>query len=577
MGVKYDFIDELFRDNELALPDLKVLRPDHNHYKTFIYQCKGEIIVTGKGVPSIKNANSDLAAEKHLAFFNHAAAELYDLLLTPEYSCPLFALKDFVVSASFSSINSLMVVGCESATFEELDGFRRDLNSDSLVVLMESEVFASREIKFVDPIAYVFKTKKANENKYVGVILFQFKTFPMGATPIEAEYMAFGTRRYIIRNNEESICLATIICSEGLNVDLKTDLRELSYKPYLLLHPQLNLSPRTANLKRYRTNFFNTCAENTCVEIFCYNWAKDSIVDGKVLTYPHSAIYTKTSKILIDDQRINTNDSKGLFYNYWKNAKASILIFDENEALFCFSNCKASKMQLPVQSHARYGPKMLERLIWTNEWVASGISLNQSLLECCQQIGGDFEYFFSDELSFIDRERLMSITAGKISGKDWPQPNKNDLFEIADDEFCNRIGFFQDPLTQSLKTSLLNMYATFSTHLVNTVEWIPKNSFFDDLISNRKIRYESPDYNYNVVGANGLPACFIYIAANDPSKARELRALMLKAHPEDNTFPQRLLIVYDHLGEKKVDCESEVPRFSTNNNENPTAINKTKE
>jgi hypothetical protein len=60
---------------------------------------------------------------KHLAFFEHAARETFDLLVTPEYSCPLSALQDFVKSAVFDQPGSLMVVGCESSTLNELENF----------------------------------------------------------------------------------------------------------------------------------------------------------------------------------------------------------------------------------------------------------------------------------------------------------------------------------------------------------------------------------------------------------------------------------------------------------------------
>ncbi|NQX38826.1 hypothetical protein SAMN05421820_101865 [Pedobacter steynii] len=584
MGVKYDFIDKILEQHQLAMPDLKVLRPDYEHYKTFLYQHSGKVVANVEGIPSVKNANSKLAADKHLAFFQHAGRETFDLLVTPEYSCPLSAVHDFVKSADFDHPGSLMVIGCESSTLNELENFSNDLNSDSLVVLMESDVFASKENKFVDPVAYVFVTKKAGQDKYIRVVLFQFKTYPMGATPIENEFMAFGTKRYIFRNDEESIYLATIICSEGLNIDLETDLRQFIDKPYLLLHPQLNLSPRTANLKQYRTNFFNNCAQDTSVEILCYNWAKDSAIDGEVLTYAHSAIYTKTRKILIDDHRINRNDKLGLYYNNWKNAKSSILIFDENEAVFCFLNSKVSKRRLNVQNQARYGPKMLERLVWEGKWVVVDNTLNQSLVEYCRKMGGDFEYFFNENMSFINRERLLSITVGEISGKEWVSPDKNEFFKISDDEYSRRINFFQDPDTKDLKIGWLNKYATFSTSLIKNVDWMPRNGFFQDLISDCKIHYSSPNYNYNVVGVNGLPACIVYAGVTDPSKVEELRALMLKSHPDDNTFPNRLLIVYHYFGDREVDPKPPVPNFSptapsfsTNNNDNPTAINRTKE
>jgi hypothetical protein len=121
---------------------------------------------------------------------------------------------------------------------------------------------------------------------------------------------------------------------------------------------------------------------------------------------------------------------------------------------------------------------MLERLVWEDKWVVVDDSLIQSLVEYCREIGGDFEYFFNENMSFINRERLLSITVGQISEKEWTSPDKNEFFAISDDEHSHRISFFHDPKTKNLKIGWLNKYATFSTKLVNSVDWIPENGFF---------------------------------------------------------------------------------------------------
>lgn len=576
MGVKYQYIDRFLEDRGLKMPQLNVLTPDHEHYTAILYQHKGDLTVTTGNTPSIRNRDQSLASKKHIGFFEIALQTKSDLILNPEYACPLNALGSLLEKGLFPEEKCLMVLCCESITSSELKDFIECHQSVDTQFLIEERALNTPSYQFLDPVIYLFNTRRSTDNKLIKILTFQFKTYYMGATHIESEFMALGTARYIIRNNEESIYLATIICSESLQIDLENDLRQFRDKPYLLVHPQLNNSPRGESLKHYRTKFFSNSSEDIEKDIICLNWAKESMINDITLSYSHSAIYTKAKKILIDDERITQNDKFGLYYNCWKIAHASVLVFDEKEAIFQFENTKTSKRSLNVQNQARFGPVMRNRWYWDEKWTDKPQNLQQELGKCCLDIGGDFDLLLSSELDSINRERLLSLATGNVHTSKWTSPDGNKFFEMGNDEHSYRINVFQDPVTKKQKIEWLNKYATLATSLIRKDELIPQASFLKDLIDSRELSYQRHALNYNLNSSTDVPACMVYVGDSDPIRVRELRATLLYSFPNDNVYSQRLLIIYQHLGELKVDYDDRSPKIAENNNHNPVSINKTK-
>ncbi|MFA6150526.1 MAG: hypothetical protein WC716_04330 [Chitinophagaceae bacterium] len=571
MPVRYEFIDNILADKGLNNPNLNVLVADQHLYKTMLYQHKGDLTATEIGRKFIGNIDQNTAGEKFDSFFKLAMAEGADLIMTPEYSCPIICLSNCLKNNVLPAENHIWVIGCESLSPQEFREFIE--NNNNVVIISESDAATSHEDKLLDPIVYLFKTTEAASGEVKTVLLFQFKTFPMGGTPIEAANLLFGTRRFIFRNDEDSIYLATINCSESLEIDLVGNLRQFVHHPYLLLHPQMNTSPRTNALKNYRTQFFNSCELDVEKEVISLNWATGSDAAGTKINYGNSAIYTKAQKISTTDNRVTNNDNLGLYYNDWVNAKASILVFDDGEAIFYFENAKVSRRTLPVQNQGRHGPKMLKRFIWDNGWKNLSVSLNQDFAKMCLKIGGDFNVFLSPALQWVSKERLLSLSVGEIDGNKLKSAFPSKLFSIADNEESNRLTVFQDPATQENKRLLLNKYASLVNLISAGNNLIPTDSHMIDMVGKLEISYNENDHFYNINGPSGIPSCIVYLGDSDDAKVSELEATLISLS-NDNNLPNRLLILYNHLGVSKKNYKKSAPVVNAPNNSSRIGINK---
>lgn len=576
MPVKYEYIDTLLDLYGLNNPYLDVLIPDHQRYSTMLYQHRGDLIANvSPGTKFIGNKHEADAHQKHISFFELALEKSIQLVLTPEYSCPHSVLLELLSKGIFPSERHLWVIGCESVKPGDLKAFIEKYSSEDTVVIAEDHALNSIEDKILDPICYLFNAKEQKTGKLKRILVFQFKTFPMGATGIEAENLLFGTRRFIIRNDEESIYLATIICSESLEIDLSRELRQFADKPYLLLHPQMNSGARTNAFKSYRTDFYNACVDDSDKELICLNWSNGSTIAEKELGYSSSALFTKAKKINLEDERIIKNDLFGLYFNWWSNARTSILVFDQNEAIYQFENSKTSKRPLNVQNQGRFGPEMLNRFIWLEgHWRDSTIQGDELLQKACDEINGDLAILTNSDLSSVDKERLLSLSAGVISDKNWIYPQASILFKMDNSEESSRLSLYQDPPTQGTKRTWLNRYASITTGFLKQVNFFPADSHLQDLGTDPSIQYLPPNFHYNLIASSGIPGCIVYVGDSDPSAIMELKANLLGSAKGDNNYRLRLMIVYQHLGQLCKDYETSGPDINGDGNGSPIAINK---
>jgi hypothetical protein len=576
MPVAYIYVDDVLGPNGLANPRLNILIGDEHHYTALFYQHMGVLVAVTEGEKFIGNANQDLAAEKHKALFELAAGEQVDLVLTPEYSCPISVLDHCLAENCFPAEGKLWVIGCESLRPAELLEFIDRNAADDTFIIAEKAALESKEDKVLDPVVYFFKTRTVDGGALKNIVLFQFKTYPMGGTDAESENLLLGTERFIMRNDENSIYLATVMCSESLDLDMERDMKQFVDKPYLLLHVQMNSGARTNALRQYRTNFYNRCRKDEEKDLICLNWAMGSKIKKKEIGYSNSAIYSKAEKILLDDSRIVNNDQFGLFYNCWSNAMASILVFDEQEAIYKLENSKASKRRLNVQNQARFGPKMLARLVWNGSWTDEPVPANGSLVTAMGEIGGNFTALANPALTSINKERLLSLSVGEITGGTWSMPIGNRLFAIADNEESFRLMVYQDPATRTAKRIWLVRYSTLATNLLVRPNILPANSHMTDIAEGIAIHYHPDKRNYNVTGQSGVPACIIYLGDADPARAKEIRANLLSSGVSDNNLKYRLMILYTHLGEMAKDYETAAPSAAASRSGKPVAINRKK-
>ena len=300
-------IDVCLTERSLKNPQLDVLKPDANFYDALLLQPKGEIEATDRYI----KGSSDAYEEKFRKFIGLSSRKNVKLAITPEYSCPWSLIERIISEDLFPGENSLWVLGCQSITGDDL----LNIGQNSTVeVIFEKDVFNSAG-NFLDPVCYLFKTRN-NSSELRRVLLIQFKINPMGNSQgfLERNNLIQGSKVYVLRNNPDSINLATFICSDLLDFSEGVFTGYLNL-PCIFIHLQLNNHPRHQDIREYRSYFFKKKDGNK--EVICLNWAKGTrIPSAQEISFSGSALYVKTDELHQSDDIINSNHMRGLYYTY---------------------------------------------------------------------------------------------------------------------------------------------------------------------------------------------------------------------------------------------------------------------
>lgn len=562
--MKFEYIDKFLREEGLLNPELEILIQNATPYKALLFQPCGTIEV---GDYFVRNQEHDLAVKKFRSFFDLANKKNVDIAITPEYSCPWEVIKNLIEDDVLPENKKLWVIGCESIKPNELKKII-DENTQVTWIYEKDKVNTDINGKFLSPICYFFKTGKSNNSELHDVIFIQFKTNQMGGISFEMERLLPGEYIYIFRNEGLSINLVTTICSDSLNLDIKK-IPDYIQNSYLLIHPQLNLKPQNANFSKYRKD----CYENDYPwkEFICLNWARNSNLNGNIMKFGGSALYTKSDKLDLSDEKINDNHEKGLYYTNWQYVHGNIYFFNYDEHIFLFENTKTAQFEVSPQSRIRFGPKIMEIYSWseqTNWYTVQNVVDDFDNL--CNNIEGDFTSLSS--LKPIDRERLIALSTGLATFPEWYEPKKNKLFYANYDETNKRVTFLQDPDqdTQTEKENYVNLFGTLNTSIITEGRNFPKN--IEDLANNCLIQYHptqtnQDSYNQNLYSSNaGAPATAVYLGPKKELRARSIFDKVSKLFDDGQTQSgKRVVVWYENTNRNIVPiCSDTKPSISEN-------------
>lgn len=437
-------INEVLNSDNLHTPIFNVLVPDDKLYKTLLLQPIGKIEC---GNYFVKNSNNEIENKIKL-FISLALEKTADLVVTPEYSCPWNNIKEIINNNQLPSENKLWIIGCESIKVKEFMDIK---SSCTNVKWIHEEITDTTSNKFLDPVCYIFKAKDYT-NTIRDVVLVQFKTHQMGSTDFETDRLILGNTIYVFRNNEDSVHLLTLICSDSLicNVDR---LGFPSLTPCLIIHIQLNQKPFNMSFSNYRRDYY--CRYTANKEFLCLNWARNSILNNAVMTYGGSAFYSKSPEINTQDEKVCKNHSLGMYYSRWKNTYAHVFFFNYDEYVFEYDTTKVSQHSAPIQNQNNTGPRMINSYKWnskTNVW-ESIVNLDDDFSFLCNELS--LTNNILNNLNPINRERLLLLSTGEVNSSDWFKPINMKSFNISSDgessEPNSRFTFLQDPYPESYR------------------------------------------------------------------------------------------------------------------------------
>ena len=580
--MEFELISNYLENEGLHCPSLEILKQDHNLYNSLFYQPKGEVEATDE---HIGNTDKQRANNKIVDFFELAINKGVELAATPEYSCPWDTISSLIDESILPSENNLWVIGCESIEARELNEFVEEY--DDIAWLYEEDLVDGNldSDNFLDPVCYLFKTRTA-EGQIKNLGLIQFKTHTMGGIELERDNMITGNTTYVLRNEQESSRLFTLICSDSLSLNEGVNLYDgFRNNPHIIIHLQLNQKPNHPSIRPYRGHIYGMNLDDK--EVICLNWSRDTLMNGEHFNdYGGTAYYIQSDDVKLEDKRLNSNYKLGLYYTYWDERYTNIYYLNYDEHVFYIRSTKPSQIESPVVNRNRTGPEMLGSYVWKDggwksiDIVDSGFkSLCESIENADQDI--EFDLLKSDQIGSTDIERLIALSTGNAKEENWYSVKKNQFFKVNDEEKISRITFPQNP-NENIKQNrraYLHKYAYLKNTIIKNGENFPDN--LQDLKDNCIIKYRpntfEDHYGYNIYPKDvesSAPASGIFIGQTDQSVARKLLDKMREAIKDDHSGKRIIIWFKDVNGNLQRSHSDSKPKTTDNPQKSSRAITK---
>jgi hypothetical protein len=575
-------ISQLLAEAAIAVPDLRVLNPNHDNYTALLLQPEGDIEADTNGV---RNADQQLARRQYGAFLAQAVAEQSAVAITPEYSMPWQVIEESLREGTAPAEGALWILGCESITIEQLNAFRERM-SDLAKVLYEP--LTPQAGRFLDPVLYVFQSRPTQCGGNLRlVIVVQFKTFPMGDDGhFEINGLQTGSRIYCFGNGATQLRLATLICSDAFAFQ-DAHASEL-YHCTLLIHIQLNEAPRHAQYRRYRDKLLQYEGDET--EVLCLNWAKEVHVrcSGTRTPWNHlpcSAWYLRPDRFADDDETVAANHRNGLYYTWLNDSRCRALFFTYIPAVFTITASKVAHRGVTAALSRRRGPILNMTRVWDNasgQWVVSNSVADgfAAIVGECGDASTDIQDMAS--ANPLKAERALALSAGQITQSDWYSPKKLDSCLIQTTEVMRRITACQDTDQEACQYRTKRLR---TAHRVATILKVSLPAALADLEGGFRFDWSPDSPHTNIVSAAGRRATAIYLG--DEHTAETAHNVAAKADDHISkwaTSPnailegkQRLHVWYRDDQGNDVPCNrDDCVRFDETHTESPFVITRSK-
>ena len=522
-------------------PDLLVLQRTANLYKVVAYQPKGLIEVTPESIARADRAQAMAESSKflELAMQNHAS-----LVLAPEYSIPWGALVESLTAGTKPPTGCIWALGCESLPIGNIDQIRASLAGTAQVI---SEAVDHTEVStqsYQNPLAYVFQTDKEDGSGTELIVLVQFKTRPSGDPHnTEPRGMLNGKQVYLF-GQPGGIRLLTLICSDVFAF------RDQDIEDYadglLLLHLQLNNSPRDPQYRHYRTKLFGC---NTRTELICLNWARGTsyrqlpdATQYPLVSFTGSAWYKKfKTGADTSDSRVARNDFKGLYFTWADGIKSVAYQFTDRSGVFCVNATKVFHGAGVLGAASQLtGPEMTAFFEWSNPhlvWQAID-RVDDDFTNRVQAAAPDLDELLPlHEVCPISVDRVATITCGEFGAEHWYHADRLMPLSLQDDTVIRRITSSLDEEGAEFRDSRLAAVRALAQLRGTNFQWPSEVSF---LAGGFRINWlkESPDRNVYAESEGSLySATVVYLGTTASTnsvdiKDQEIRHLLAGPLPD---------------------------------------------
>ena len=561
--MKIKLIRELLHENSFGYPALAVLQPNENLYTALLVQPEAKIQVRDD---CIRNADRTSALSMFRTIAQKAHTDGIELFVTPEYSFPWETIEELLGNGTVPETGKLWVLGAESLTVAELPGLKARFSQWATVLHEDLAPNQPGTARYLDPLVYLFRTAAHESTESRLVMIVQFKTAPSGdALNIEATGMAKGDQVYLFDQGNE-VRLMTLLCSDAFAfTEAEID---ANYENLLLLHLQLNESPRHETYMRYRRRIYGFECDQT--EVICLNWAENftfDLADGVAATKKSnisaSAWHSKSRKFATEDVHVELNHSFGLYYTRDVDQQRHMLHFTYKPAAFFLRATKARHHAVEAAKSRRRGPEVTQVLSWhadTNAWVAAPKPVDDGFVAMTAEYGAPANALDTcHATSPLAVERISCITAGDLGpGGDWYQASSLPTTRLESrTEVVKRVTVTQDPDGKPFRDSRVRAIKAFAS--IPSAK-LPLPPQLTDLRDGYQFMWSAKAPHCNITSVKtGSPATVVY-AGESPLRS-DLASMYARAiaTTSNSTHADRVCLFYRE-GETVKKFEPKSPR-----------------
>ncbi|MET3846520.1 hypothetical protein [Paenibacillus sp. OAE614] len=224
-----------------------------------------------------------------------ARKDRMELLVTPEYCIPAVLITEMLEDEALQPRpGALWVLACEGMALDDFYGHIMRWRDIAEVGLRAVE--GSHEIEFVNFILYVFRS--ADNSRICLVPQWKMQRMSDQRFVCEGAGLSVGNK-VIVFGEAAANQLFTIVCADAFKPGITTSslwFPNQEQRRYIVLHPQLNPSPRHPEVTQFRSSLFSTTAGRDLIYITA-NWAEGTTITSQGSTHrldsPWSTIYRR--------------------------------------------------------------------------------------------------------------------------------------------------------------------------------------------------------------------------------------------------------------------------------------------
>lgn len=559
-------VEQRLKRDGLGPPRLNALQANDTLYIVLTHQPMGRIRIAPG---SIGHADRVSAMQRTAAFLQLAATagSQPDLVVSPEYSVPWDALLQAIEHGLMPEEGKLWVLGLESLPLGGLDAVRHRLGELAVVLDDDLSPVAQTTQQYRNPLVYVFIAKATADQSTRLVLLVQYKTVPSGDPEnTEATGMLPGTYVYSFGNSPDEVRLITLICSDVF--EFRQEDIDKYYDGLILLHLQLNNSPRHLLYKKYRTELFSAAGRT---ELLCLNWADNVVSVDKDGANEHpwhnicgSAWYLLSPEMDLSDARILENHKHGVYYTRHEPIRAHALQFHYRPRVFLLQTTKVFHHAIAKPRSTRTGPQALKTFVWAmdqSNWVEPRTSIelpDDGFAEQLNRVSAgvvaldDIQDLY--QIGPVAVERTMAITAGQFGVRaDWYTPPRIDSMRLCEQEIVRRVTILQDPAEEAVRFRSLRFASTRAIAELRSVGF-PWPYPVEALRQGFRFTWSQKYPNRNVIANDGTLATVVHAGlVGDPQQLdlldQQVRKTLAGPPPESERLlsqEQEILFAKQH-------------------------------